>query len=337
VIIDPGPAISHSAKSAPVTRLWSGAGPLALTKTGKLRRLPLGDLAGGIKILGHIRVSAHFTGKALDQRLALLERASHQLRDSNQTTSIKTPAIEDNVITELRKQLKHHPVHACPERENHARWAHRLTKTTAELQRVTNRVEQRTESIARDFDKVCQVLLATGYLVVNDGVWQSTPQGQLLGRIYAERDIIIAQSLTQGIWQDASPAELAGIVTALVYESRRGENMPSNAPPTIAARLEATQRLAAELAELETAHKVQPTPGLDLSACAAMLTWANGGNLADVLNQSELSAGDFVRLASQVVEILGQLGLISTNSNLAAAAEQAIRQIRRGVVRAFYA
>src|SRR5690606_41208446 len=57
-------------------------------------------------------------------------------------------------IDELRRQLRAHPCHGCSDREEHARWANRWVALDTEHQRLLQRIETRTSSIARDFDKV---------------------------------------------------------------------------------------------------------------------------------------------------------------------------------------
>src|SRR5262249_59803655 len=65
----------------------------------------------------------------------------------------------------------------------------------------------------------------------SDGTLHSTDGGRLLARIYSESDLLVAECLRGGVWRDLSPAELAGVVSAVVYESR-GADGP--APPRAA-------------------------------------------------------------------------------------------------------
>ena len=66
-------------------------------------------------------------------------------------------------IDRLRAELRAHPCHGCPDREDHARWAERWFKLRPGRRRpCKRRVEQRTNTIARQFDRVCEVLTALG-------------------------------------------------------------------------------------------------------------------------------------------------------------------------------
>ena len=61
---------------------------------------------------------------------------------------------------------------------------------------MRHRIEQRTNTIARQFDRVCEVLEELDYLE-GESV---TPAGAALARIYSELDLVAAECLRQGIW-----------------------------------------------------------------------------------------------------------------------------------------
>ena len=104
----------------------------------------------------------------------------------------RTPSRE---IEELRATLKAHPCHACPDREEHARWAERWFKLERDAATLKRRVEQRTNTVARQFDRVCEVLTALGYLEGEGTDVKVTEQGRHLMRLYSELDLVAAESL----------------------------------------------------------------------------------------------------------------------------------------------
>jgi ATP-dependent RNA helicase HelY len=71
-----------------------------------------------------------------------------------------------------------------------------------------------------------------------------------------------------------------------------------------------------------------------------MHRWARGESLAQVLeaaerNGQELSAGDFVRWARQVLDLLEQIAAVAGKSDgVGRTAHRAAREVRRGVVAA---
>ncbi|MDR0433344.1 MAG: hypothetical protein LBH48_08625 [Bifidobacteriaceae bacterium] len=169
-----------------------------------------------------------------------------------------------------------------------------------------------------------------GYIAEQDGKWHATPAGRILARIYAERDILIAQGVRTGVWDALAPADLAGVVTALVFETKEGP-ASSVVPDSMRAAVKATNALAVELGERERHAGVPVTEPPDTSASTAVAMWARGEPLARVIDEN-LSPGDFVRLASQLLDVLDQIADVAPNPELRSCARQAFRAVRRGVV-----
>ena len=73
-------------------------------------------------------------------------------------------AADDRELERLRHELRKHPCHACPDREEHARWAERRWRLERDTQALRAKVANRTGSLARMFDQVCALLERRGYL-----------------------------------------------------------------------------------------------------------------------------------------------------------------------------
>ncbi|MDR3361107.1 MAG: hypothetical protein LBO20_10820, partial [Bifidobacteriaceae bacterium] len=240
-----------------------------------------------------------------------------------------SPRLLRDQIAALRAELRSHPANACPDREAHARWARRLAQARAQRDSLERSASRRTGSLARQFDQIQAVLEALGYLKAG----QVTPAGRVLSRVYAERDLTIAECVQTGVWDSLEPEALAAAVTALVYEPR-GE-APGGAEPldgivrrAIAAQAEAWRRIR----DQEEAHGVAASPGVEPGASAAVWRWARGQALAAALDGGSLSPGDFVRLVSRVVDVLDHIRAVAPNSALFHHADLAITRLRRGVV-----
>ncbi|MDR2454620.1 MAG: hypothetical protein LBD51_08855 [Bifidobacteriaceae bacterium] len=189
-------------------------------------------------------------------------------------------------------------------------------------------MRHRTGSLARQFDQVCAVLEDLGYLR-RGGV---TAAGRILARIYAERDLVIAECVRAGLWDALAPGALAQAVTALVYEPRgeardEPERPGGAARAVIAAQVQAWERVAAR----EEARGLPPSQGVEPQACALVGRWAAGQSLARTLAGDLLSPGDFVRLVGRVVDVLDHVRAVAPNAQLHQAAQAAIGQLRRGV------
>jgi len=168
-----------------------------------------------------------------------------------------------------------------------------------------------------------------------------TEDGRRLARLWGESDLLTAECLRHDVWDGLEPADLASVVSALVYESRR-DNGPVPRVPTgpVSDALATTVRIWAELEADERRHRVDRTREPDLGFAWPMHRWARGESLSAVLtaaeqNGSELSAGDFVRWCRQVVDLLDQIaGVAGRGSAVGRAAAQAVTAVRRGLVAA---
>ncbi|TPW76215.1 DEAD/DEAH box helicase [Schumannella soli] len=235
-------------------------------------------------------------------------------------------------MADLRRRMRQHPCHSCNDREAHARWAERWWRLKRETDQLTSQVEGRTGAVAKVFDRVTDVLLELGYLSGKGDQIETTVDGRLLRRIYGERDLLVAECLRRGLWDELDAPALAALVTALVYEPRRESGEPVELPRgPFRKAFGATEELWAQLSDLEDEHRLPskdaPAAGLSLAA----YRWAGGARLDSVLRDADLAAGDFVRWMKQVIDLLDQISLVA-EGRVGPTARRAIDGIRRGVV-----
>ncbi|MEO7196412.1 MAG: DEAD/DEAH box helicase [Pseudonocardiaceae bacterium] len=243
-------------------------------------------------------------------------------------------AARDAELGVLRCALRAHPCHSCDDREAHARWAERYDRLDRETDTLRQQVATATHSLARTFDRIRALLAERGYL---DGE-QLTEHGRVLARLWSETDLLTAECLRHGIWDGLTPAELAAVISALVYEARGDATAPRVPPGPVSDALAATVRLWAELEADERRHRLERTREPDLGFAWPVYRWARGESLSAVLvaaanNGAALSAGDFVRWCRQVLDVLDQVrGVAGEGSPVGATAAEAVRAVRRGVV-----
>ncbi|MFP3435689.1 hypothetical protein SB781_38665, partial [Paraburkholderia sp. SIMBA_061] len=79
-------------------------------------------------------------------------------------------------------------------------------------------IETRTGTVARVFDRVVEVLETLDYLRSDGDEMTLTEAGRTMRRIYGERDLLVAESLRQGLWSGLDAPSLAAMACCLVYE-----------------------------------------------------------------------------------------------------------------------
>jgi ATP-dependent RNA helicase HelY len=238
-------------------------------------------------------------------------------------------------VGEAQDAVAAHPVAQDPERDARVRASAAVERLEREEARLERRVRGRSESLARQFDRVLGVLESWGYV---DG-WSLTPPGETLAGVYTESDLLLAESIREGHLDGLDTAELAAVVSCFTYE-RRGPDGDAPAPPPrwpsarVAERARAIERLWRTLSAAEDDARLPgtrpPDPGFTLYAAE----WARGDDLADVLADDELTGGDFVRNVKQIVDLLRQIALVAPDPATRERAHGTADACVRGVVAA---
>ncbi len=331
-------------------RGFDGPRPTVLTQEKQVKKLTLADAPGGVTVATYVKIPKAFNARKPDQRrdmASTMRNALGAFHDAPGKRGAPRPgngpgkrsdAASDRELQSLRTALRAHPCHSCPDRDDHARWAERYDKLAAEHARLVQRIEGRTGTVARTFDKTCKVLETLRYLERRDTDQElvTTEAGNWLRRIYAENDLLLAECLRRGAWDGLDPASLAAVVSTVVYSGRREEAMdpyiPGGPNGRLAQVLDATTRVWSEVTDLEESRGLSSTGQLDFGIVAPVHRWASGKGLDSVLRGTELAAGDFVRWCKQVVDVLDQLAQAAPQPALRSTARKAQDAVLRGVV-----
>lgn len=314
-----------------------------VTEGARLRQVDAHDFDGPVEPLGRLRLPRKVNYRNPQERRDLAasmhaqvpaESTPHARSGGKGRSSAPTDSETDQRISTLRAKIRSHPCHGCNDRENHARWAERYFRLERETHKLRRRVEGRTNSVARVFDRTCALLTGMGYLdEAGAGV---TDAGRLLGRLYAERDLLTAECLRADVWEGMDAAGLAAAVSCLVNEPRQEDREP--APRAGGARLMRAHddmvRLWSALEDTEEEHDLPRTAYPDPGIAHLVHAWARGKSLETVLAETEMAAGDFVRRCKQVCDLLDQIAVVSTDRELARTARAAGDAVMRGVVAA---
>jgi ATP-dependent RNA helicase HelY len=186
--------------------------------------------------------------------------------------------------------------------------------------------------VSNRFDRVLRILESWGYVVG----WRLTDAGRRLAGFFHECDLLVVEAMRQGHLDGLEPAELAGLASVFVYEHRSPEAPPAPWFPSrdVRKRWEAIESLARELRAIEEEAGLSPTRPPDPTFVAVAHAWAAGQSFATVVEDEELSGGDFVRTIKQLIDLLRQLALLAPEDATRAAARDAADRLFRGVVAA---
>ncbi|MFI9646984.1 DEAD/DEAH box helicase [Streptomyces sp. NPDC052040] len=338
LVLDPGVPAGRAGGHRGV-EYHDGPRPLVLTAERQVKRLAAIDFPVPVEALERMRIPKSFNPRSPQSRRdlasALRTKAGHIPPERQRKK--RSAAADDREIARLRTALRSHPCHGCNDREDHARWAeryHRLIRDTSQLER---RIEGRTNTIARTFDRIVALLTELDYLRGDE----VTEHGKRLARLYGELDLLASECLREGVWEGLPPAELAACVSALVYEARMADDAMAPKVPSgrVKAALGEMVRIWGRLDALEEDFRISQTEGVgqrepDLGFAWAAHMWASGKGLDEVLREAEMPAGDFVRWCKQVIDVLGQIAAaaVPEGSTVPKNARKAVDALLRGVV-----
>ncbi len=309
--------------------------PLVVTVGRWAGRLGPADFRGPVPTLGRIKLD-----RFVDHRSPGVRRDIAAALDAAVATGsvavrgrMSGRVADDVDLGTLRRAVRAHPVHGCADRETHLQWARRWQRLRTENAALQARVAGTRGSLGDALDRILRLLDRRGYV---DGD-RLTPAGRMLSRIWSESDLVVAECLQRGVWDELTAAELAAATSVLVFEARR-EGVSAPAVPAGAATtaIAGTTRIWAEISADEADAGLPATRSPDPGFAAAVASWARGESLTQALTVAnatgtDMSAGDFVRWCRQVIDLLDQVRTVAP-SGLAGTARQALTALRRRVV-----
>ena len=323
--------------------------PLVLTENRWAGRISSADYSGASETLGSMPLPKrveHRNPRVRRDLASALRSAAAGLDVPSAKGKRSGPPKERDVdpeLTGLREQLRRHPAHDLPDRDANARLAERFLRIERDNEQIRQKIAAATNSLARTFDRIVVLLTERGFIDSEDGDPRVTDDGRLLARIYSESDLLVAECLRSGTWEGLEAAELAAVVSSVLYESRGdapgapdGTDVPSG---KLRRALNQTRRLWTELRADEQRHRITGSREPEDGFVPAIYRWATTGDLTTALAASDasgtgtpLSAGDFVRWCRQVLDLLDQVRNAAPTPAMRATAKRAINDIRRGVV-----
>jgi ATP-dependent RNA helicase HelY len=310
---------------------------LALTQTRDLVSLGPHDFHGPIRKVATIDLPRPFAPRSKAFQRAAVEMLRRLRVPSGGEPDDTEPGRSetDERLGAAQRAVDDHPLHNAGGTELALRAAWQADRIERDIARLERRIASRSESLARQFDRVLGVLEAWGYL---EG-WGLSNAGQLLARLNTEGDLVVAEALREGLLDGTDPATLAALVSCFTFQ-RRGpdgnEPMPPRRWPNqqVARRTRAIERIWRDLNLAERDERLPETRRPDPGFSAAMHAWADGGELADVLEDEEMTGGDFVRNVKQTIDLLTQIADVAPNPETASTARAAAARCLRGVVAA---
>jgi ATP-dependent RNA helicase HelY len=282
-----------------------------LSAGGKVAKIAIRDLVPGSCRIGVL----HFKGAFRPNDKRFTQQAVQQLRKLRSTMS------EDIGVS---SEVEVDPVQACPRFEQHAKAARAALKLGKHL---GQRELEQPRSLLDQFRSIVGLLQDRGYL--DD--WSLLPPGEGLRRLYSEQDLLLSECIGAGLFDDASSAEMAALLSAFVYEPRRDGPTGSMPTPDTVAVGKAVLETWQDLQQAERVRRLPPTRVPEFGFGSLAYAWVIGAELDDLLDMSSLTVGDFVRVCRQLLDVMRQC--LDAMPHNAQVLSDAIDAVNRGIVR----
>ncbi len=210
--------------------------------------------------------------------------------------------------------------------------AARADRLETEIARLQERVSDKNQSLGDEFDRVLRLLDEWGYADVAE--WKLTEHGEVLASVFNETDLLVAEMLRDDLLDDLSAPDLAALVSCVVYEHRSPDDPPA---PWFSSKEVRSRwvRLAAISEEIRSAERrlgLGEHRAPDPTFAAIAHAWVAGEGFAEIVDEEELTGGDFVRTMKMLIDLLRQVAKVAPSASVRSAASRAVDEAVRGVV-----
>jgi ATP-dependent RNA helicase HelY len=321
-VIEAG-SVSHTERMVVLTvaQRSDGTKITALSRSRSVQTFSVRDFVQPVMTLGYVKLPSPFA----PNNHKFLKEASSRLA----TAKIKQAS---RAKYSKKSEQAEHAVASDPDLKFRLIAAESAARIDRELEQLEKRVSNSTQSVSNKFDELVKLLTEWGF--VDD--WSLTQRGQMLSHIFHESDLLIANCVSEGIFEGLSAPNMAAMASVFVFQARGGEESVASHFPNheLKTRWKSAAKLSQRLAIAETNHGLVLHRGPEAGFMGAALDWASGTPLVDVLEEDELTAGDFVRTIKQLIDLLRQLSIVLLEESDRNAASEAAEMCFRGVVAA---
>jgi ATP-dependent RNA helicase HelY len=321
-VIEAG-SVSHTERMVVLTvaQRSDGTKITALSRSRSVQIFSVRDFVQAVVPLGYVKLPSPFA----PNNHKFLKEASSRLS----TAKIKQSS---RIKHTSKSQQSEHPVVGDPDLKFRLIAAESAERIDRELRQLEKRVSNSTQSVSNKFDELVKLLTEWGFV----DEWSLTQRGQMLSHIFHESDLLIANCVSEGIFDGLSAPNMAAMASVFVFQARGGEESIATHFPNheLKTRWKSAAKLSQRLSFAETNHGLVVHRGPEAGFMGAALDWASGTPLVDVLEEDELTAGDFVRTIKQLIDLLRQLSTVLFEEADRNAASAAAEMCFRGVVAA---
>ncbi|MBX9689492.1 MAG: hypothetical protein K2X27_22470, partial [Candidatus Obscuribacterales bacterium] len=223
----------------------------------------------------------------------------------------------------ILEDAKKSPCHGCPVQKPCSKQGDRLRTLNNRLKESTRVINRESGKYWRTFDSLANILRMQGYINADT----VTDLGKMAGAIRATNELFIAEVVLSGVLKHLRPPEFAAVLTALVTEESRPEDVSSaKIDPQVEIVLDKVQKIARKVYVMQRDFEIDIPVEFSPLFCGLSMMWASGASWEEIRHATFHDEGLVVRILRRTVDLCRQI-TIAPNSppeiaDLAAATEK---------------
>jgi len=217
--------------------------------------------------------------------------------------------VEERKKDQLRETLKNGPVDLFLFLEKHRNLDSRLASAKKAFNRLNGLYEREKNLYWKQFTRIYELLMAHNQLNDNN---QPTASGLLTSQLRAENELLLTLIIEQGLLNNLSSDVLAGVCCALTNDSNR-DNLFSEIEPSaqVYETLGPIIKVAKQLNRKQRDFNVDVPIAINAVASGLVEAWANGMPWNRMMETTNLTDGDLVRMIRRACDLLRQLSRVN--------------------------
>lgn len=195
------------------------------------------------------------------------------------------------------------PCHGCPVQKPCSKQTERINQLTRRIAEFNRRIQKETTKHWRTFEALANILRTLGYLDGNT----PTKLGRMAAGIRGTNELFLTEVAISGKLNNLSPSELAAVLTALVSEESRSQELGRiRVSPQVDMVLSEISMIGRKLWRLQKDFEMEVP--IEMSATFSGLTemWAQGASWDDMRMATAYDEGDIVRTLRRTLDLARQ-------------------------------
>lgn len=216
---------------------------------------------------------------------------------------------EIDKLEDIRNELRRHECQTCPILDEHLSQHNKFKHITQQVSELKETIEIQKELYIHEFKRMMNVLEHFKQIEQDsEEEFRPTEKGMLTSYIRSENDLAISLIIGQGVLNDLTPVEIASVLSVLVYEPRRANQVNvEDVPKKIKLRVRDIERVADELEHIQDIEGIRSQVTVEIDMVYVVWLWGNGATWKKLVQDTNLDDGDIIRAMRRIIDLLHQL------------------------------